>query len=376
MAVRCMNDKTKLELFNDMFDNDMSKAEAAVKYGVSTRTVGRVVDEMGEKTQVPSKAEIPCPIKGTEVTTLPGGPNLDEDFDLVLYDDDDDDEYDGEDFDIDIEDDEVLNDIDESYTYIMTPDSISITRILDDDVDTINIDEDHDKFEEVYSQIMINPRDQDTIKAAYAIVSIKLQYEAISNGTVTVIPEHGLVQCNINGYELAVNGKLASRLIEAAVNDDKEKLTGLMEFTDRLMDNPSPRAVNELYEFLEAADIIITNNGMIECFKKVTNEFKDCYTNKFDNSVGKIVSQPRFTVSDDSKLTCASGLHVCSYAYLASYRGSKIIKVLVDPADVVSIPHDYYSLNESGKVKAKARVCRYEVIEDVTEEYSEYAYGQ
>lgn len=376
MAVRCMNEETKLALFMDIFDNSMSNVQAAAKYGVSTRTVGRVVNEVAEKTQIPSDET------EEEYVDMISDPENEDDDELSFFDDGEEGEDDIEEYEfgvyIDDEDeDEELGFLDrgedESYTFIMTPDSISITRILDDDVDTINIDEEHEKFEDVYQMIMSNPRDEDTIKKAYALVSIKLRYESVSNGTVTVIPEEGMVRCNIEGYDIKVSGRLADRLIDASIHEDEGRLNGLMAFTEKLMDNPSPRSVKELYEFLEAADIVITEDGLIECFKKVTENFRDCYTGNFDNSVGKTVFQPRFTVNDDSSQTCAEGLHVCSYAYLNSYPGSKIIKVLVDPADVVSIPNDYYSLDGSGNVKAKARVCRYKVVKDVTEEYERFA---
>ena len=59
------------------------------------------------------------------------------------------------------------------------------------------------------------------------------------------------------------------------------------------------------------------------------------------------------------------------YMYLPHYCGSRIIKVLVDPADFVAIPQDYYSWdNESTSYRAKARVCKYQVIEEVTDRFN------
>lgn len=374
MAVQCMTDEQKLALYEDVVDNNMSKSKAAIKYSISTRTVGRVIDEIAERTQIPVSSE---EVNKSITYDQYGLPEI-----SIVEDDDEDDELDlyedGEEGEDDVSQEEfgeVIDDEDITHTFIMTPDSISITRVCGDDVDTINLEETHEKFEEVYELIMSNPRDEETIAEAYRLVSIKLRYEEASNGTVTVIPEEGKVVCNLEGYDIKVGGQLADRLIDASIHADDEKLEGLMAFTERLMNNPSPRAVKELYEFLEAADIEIKRDGMIECFKKVTADFKDCRTGRFDNSVGKTVFEPRFMVDDNSNRTCSNGLHVCSFAYLGSYPGSKIIKVHVDPADVVSIPDDYYSLDGSGNVKAKARVCRYKVVEDVTDKYHQYAYG-
>ena len=53
---------------------------------------------------------------------------------------------------------------------------------------------------------------------------------------------------------------------------------------------------------------------------------------------------------------------------LPHFGGERVLKVLVDPADFVSIPKDYYSVDGEGQVKAKARVCKYRVVEDITDE--------
>ena len=55
--------------------------------------------------------------------------------------------------------------------------------------------------------------------------------------------------------------------------------------------------------------------------------------------------------------TCEQGLHFCSIAYLPNYPGDRIMKVKINPKDVVSIPTDYQF--------SKGRTWRYEVIGEV-----------
>lgn len=136
----------------------------------------------------------------------------------------------------------------------------------------------------------------------------------------------------------------------------------LTNFLNNLMKNPSYRAVQELYEFLEKGGIPITEDGHFIVYKKVRGDFKDIYSGTFNNSVGATCEMPRNTVNEDSAQTCSAGLHVCSYSYLPNFGSApnnRIVACKVNPADVVSIPTDYNL--------SKMRVCKYEVIEDVTE---------
>jgi hypothetical protein len=327
MPVQCLDFEDKQDIYDEMMSEDApSIAAMAVSYAVSRSTIRRVIDEMADQVVQVSEHEVP----------------------LV---------------------DDALNNEHVSYTYVMTPDSISITRVTDDDVDTANIDDTHDHFEMVFQMIVSDPRNQDILDQAFHLVSKKHHIESMTRGRITVIPEENRLVCKDGDIERDFNGRLVQRMIEAVSQNDETAINGLFAFTERLAQNPSFRAVNELYDFLEAVDIKINEKGMVECFKKVKSDFTDVYTGTMDNSVGQTVSVPRNMVDEDSDRTCSYGLHVCSYSYLGSYPGDVILKVLVDPADFVAIPKDYYSLNGSNQVKAKARVCKYEVVQDVSSSF-------
>lgn len=135
----------------------------------------------------------------------------------------------------------------------------------------------------------------------------------------------------------------------------------ILQFIKRVQNNPSYRAVNELYGFLEAGQLPLTSDGYFLAYKKVRvtegDKLVDIYTGKIDNSVGQRVSIPRNQVDEDPTRTCSHGLHVCSHAYLPHFGCGyydKVVVVKVDPADVVAVPNDYNN--------AKMRVCAYEVM--------------
>lgn len=142
-------------------------------------------------------------------------------------------------------------------------------------------------------------------------------------------------------------------------------------FVSRLYSNPSPRAIEELYKFLERGDLPLTNDGCFLAYKRVNENYTDCHTGKIDNSVGQVVEMPRREVDDDARRTCSTGLHFCSQGYLKHFvpgRG-RIVILKIDPADVVSIPVDYDH--------TKGRCWRYTVVDevDLTAEDAKPAWG-
>jgi len=161
----------------------------------------------------------------------------------------------------------------------------------------------------------------------------------------------------------AVHNTLTKRMLEMI--SENIDIMHLAKFLDNLMQNPSYRAVNELYDFLEAGNIPITDRGTFLVYKKIRSDWKDIYTGTIDNSIGAIVEVNRNEVDEDSEKTCSYGLHVCSYDYLPHFGAGEWDRVIiceVNPKDVVAIPKDYDN--------TKMRVCKYVVIDEV-KDYNE-----
>lgn len=137
----------------------------------------------------------------------------------------------------------------------------------------------------------------------------------------------------------------------------------LVKFAENLQKNPSFRAVQELYQFLDKNNHPITPEGNFIAYKKVRDDFKDVHSGTFDNSPGQVVEIPRNQVDEDCTRTCSKGLHVANYNYASNfYGGGVMLECEVNPADVVAIPVDY---NQS-----KMRVCKYKVLGVVDKEHS------
>ena len=172
-----------------------------------------------------------------------------------------------------------------------------------------------------------------------------------------VVLNYGAGNVSIQGETLFWKGKelntgLSVRMIEML--QEGFPIEPMVNFMENLYQNPSKRAVTELYGFLEKSNLPITPDGYFLAYKKVRADYTDCHTGKFDNSVGQIVEMERHDVDDNKDNTCSTGLHFCSMSYLSSFGGERTVIVKINPADVVSIPSDYND--------AKGRTCQYEVI--------------
>jgi len=184
-----------------------------------------------------------------------------------------------------------------------------------------------------------------------------LEMIQIKKELAKVIPN---VEFNENGVYLdgrPMSKSLIDRYKFMVQNDFP--LDGFKSFVRNLAENPSKDSVAELFGFLEACSLPITEDGYFLAYKRVGKNFKDVHSGTMDNSIGRIVEMPREEVNANRHETCSKGLHVCSQSYLTHYSGEHIVICKVHPKDVVSVPVDYDN--------AKMRVCRYEVIGEIQE---------
>lgn len=160
-----------------------------------------------------------------------------------------------------------------------------------------------------------------------------------------------------------LSGALIDKIIDFQ-NRGVRELNSLVRFLERLMQNPSFRVHDQLFEFLERGKTAITADGHFLAYKYVRDDYRSVHDGKTLHEIGTYVSMPRHQVNDDPNQTCAEGLHCCSNEYLNGYNpGNRVLQIKVDPKDVVSVPVDYNA--------SKMRVCRYFVAGELTQEQVE-----
>lgn len=167
---------------------------------------------------------------------------------------------------------------------------------------------------------------------------------------------------SVEGRRLVYNGEELPQVLSDRIKKMQSQgfsVEPLKAFWANLRANPTPSTVNELYQFLEQGVLPITDDGCFLAYKYVRDDYKDCYSGKFDNSVGAIVSMKRSDVDTDRNRTCSHGLHFGALSYMPKNgSGRRIMIVKVNPADVVAIPTDYSF--------TKGRTWKYEVVAEYT----------
>jgi hypothetical protein len=130
----------------------------------------------------------------------------------------------------------------------------------------------------------------------------------------------------------------------------------LFKFILKLNMNPSKRAVDELYTFLEHRALPVTDNGNFLAYKAVRADYTDKYSGKFMNTIDSVLEMPRNKVDDNKENGCSYGFHAGSVDYAKDFmdRDGHLMLVEINPADVVSIPTDCQF--------QKLRTCKYKVV--------------
>ena len=204
----------------------------------------------------------------------------------------------------------------------------------------------------------------DDADAFIKAIDIKSTFENYVEGNITIVG--GEVKY---GNE-RLHGVVIDRIFDFMKND--LPVRPILKFLNRLYANPSMRAINELYNFLQHKNLPITSDGMIRAYKGLCADYYSVTAarsggittliqgkvkdGRIYNGVGETIECRRNQVDDVADRTCSYGLHAGSYEYASGFASGKLVIVEIDPADVISIPTDC-----NGQ---KLRTCKYTVVEE------------
>jgi len=152
-----------------------------------------------------------------------------------------------------------------------------------------------------------------------------------------------------------------------SLHTDGHDIAHVVNFWNRVKENPSNRSIEQLLTFLEYKELPITTDGYIIAYKGVKADHYSSHGNlktkvlqgtvdedgRILNDVGSTIEVRRRDVDDNPNAHCSHGLHAGSHSYASGFAPI-LLTVKIDPVDVVSVPVDCDC--------QKVRVCKYEVV--------------
>jgi len=226
---------------------------------------------------------------------------------------------------------------------IITDHSVTIF----DNLKPITVTDSHAMFEEI-KQLVV---DGDYYAALDMLDSRRSVKRAIKHTSFELVGD----ALYLDDYKVPDN--MAVRVF--ALMNEYNSVKPLEKFFRNLLDNPSYRAVQELFGFLEVSQLPITDDGCFVAYKAVNPNFKDYFSGKMDNSIGSQPTMPRNLVDEDKNRTCSTGLHFAAYEYANMFvsNGGHLMAVRINPKDVVAIPSDYNNM--------KGRASTYTIVAEI-----------
>lgn len=246
------------------------------------------------------------------------------------------------------------------YSFIIGETFVNLTNV--DTGNSVTITDGDARFKDVLTMI----RDR-KFEEAERLLDVKVAVEEFASASKShndfsvTLEGRSLFYTYKGGEKKEINNAIVSRIVNmASMGIDP---TPLCNFMANLLSNPTKSAVDEMYLFIEACQLPITDDGCFIAYKIVRDDYMDIYTGKTcRHMIGDKPEMPRFEVDSDRNRTCSAGLHFCSKAYLPKYGSNdrssdRVVLVKINPADVVAIPSDYNN--------SKGRAWRYEVVGEV-----------
>jgi len=189
------------------------------------------------------------------------------------------------------------------------------------------------------------------------------RFERVSaNGRVTVANGHVF----FDGDE--VDNSLTQQIMRF-MDEGVEDFTPLVNFFEKVADNPQEHSRTQLFDWLSRHDFTISTTGDIVAYKGVAKQADGSLVSisrgpaivdgvavngAVPNEVGSIVEMARSEVHHNPAVGCSTGLHAGTYNYAKDFSRGAVLQVHINPRDIVSVPTDCNW--------QKIRTCRYRVV--------------
>lgn len=202
-----------------------------------------------------------------------------------------------------------------------------------------------------------------------------LSFKKTVDKVINALVQNNLV--TVNGNEVLFKGKVLHNAITRRILDlarEEFDFNPLVKFLENLMQNPSAKAIEELFDFLDRKNLPITEDGCFLGYKAISSDWYSKTSGKTEltkgtvredgrifNGIGEEIECERNQVDDDRDNECSYGLHVGALEYSGpggwfNNNGDRCIIVKVNPKNVIAVPKDHNA--------TKIRVCAYTVVSE------------
>lgn len=244
------------------------------------------------------------------------------------------------------------------YFTVLKQDDVTVLTVLHNGQPLVATSTSHPQFDELVRKVLA---DDETVFDMFTVEqSVAKKFERLSE------------RVSIHGGEVFLDGdpvdNSLTRQILRFIEEDVADWEPLVNFFEKVQQNPSEHSREQLYRWLAKHEFTISYEGDIVGYKGVRDDLTSVHTGPaivdgvamdghIPNKPGTVIEMARTAVQFDPGIGCAQGLHVANWRYASSWS-QKTLEVHVNPRDVVSVPTD--SNDE------KVRVCRYFVVGVVT----------
>lgn len=246
----------------------------------------------------------------------------------------------------------------------------SSATVFTDDGQMLVATQDHPQFANIITALEGGETDIDRITGLF-------DFQRGINKAFSRISERVYIKAGKVFFDAMPQDGALAETIAAFWANGNDNLMALVNFMEKIKTNPNPFSQEHLFRWIKANKFGLTEDGDIIGYKGCSTKWQDNLDVAISTRAGfaivngepmngyvpqrqgTVVEMPRDMVTFDPQNLCSVGLHVADWSY-AQGMGPVIVRVLVNPRDVVSITHD--------ERDRKMRVCRYKVLDRVKEQ--------
>lgn len=170
-----------------------------------------------------------------------------------------------------------------------------------------------------------------------------LEDDSLFDLSMTKATKSGVFKVNRSGVffrDQKVENTVCNRIVENLM--DGYPIDSLIKFLDKLLQNPFPEVVKNLYTYLEKYNLAINEDGDIVGIKSIHPNYTSIFKPSFVYPQTGYVSEPIHLLQKDPGAPCGPGLYFGFEDFVFGWgkEDSVVITVIVNPAHIIGIPAD------------------------------------